>query len=188
MNSADSDHNPWRFTLAEILSLLALVAVGCAALRYAGEVWATALSAVVFAVFMIAATLAVVGRGALQSRAVGTSIFIAIYGVLFWAAPSAGGIGNSQSSELHPGTGHLPTSKALKPLYEVIVKRMYIDDSGNTTASLPPGVGFLHRVEVPQSDHFMAVGHALWAILLGYLGSRVGYWAYTRRTRTSNEP
>jgi len=187
MDSPIANQGFWRFSLAELLIAIGFVAISCAALKYAGEVWATCLSVGVILLFMGAAVTAVVDRGPLQARAIGLTLFMGIYGVLFWSCPTHANY--EQSTELDPYTGRLPTSKLLKPLFETLVSRNYLDGSGKKVGPPTPGIGFggiggISMSESPDRGQFMAIGHLLCALLLGYLGSRVALWAYARRHRS----
>jgi hypothetical protein len=176
-----------RFTLCELLLLLAFVAIGCAALKYAGGMWLAGLSSVVLLLFMGAVVLAAVDRGNRQAQAIGFALCVAIYGVVFWSTSSL--TSAEQNPDLDPQAGRLPTSKALAPVFEAIVKRSYHDvTTGQETAPPAPGFGGAYVREIPDRSQFMATGHLLFALAFGYLGSRVALWAYARRSRTSNEP
>jgi hypothetical protein len=178
-------HTRWlRFSLREVLLVLAFVALGCAALKYAGGLWLSVLSAGVLLLFMGAAVVAAVDRGHRQAKALGFALCMAIYGILFWSAPATS---PNQNPELDPHAGSLPTSKALAPLFSAIVKRSYHDlTTGQEVAPpAPPHFVFSGYVqETPDRGQFMATGHLLWTVLLGYFGSRLGLWAYTRRLRS----
>lgn len=195
MNTAQSRPSWWRFSLRELLLLLGFVAVGCAALKYAGEAWVTALSAVVLLLFMLSAVSAVVDRGHRQALAIGFALCMGVYGIPF----------SQENRELDPHAGRLPTTKLLKPLFTALVNGVYIDSStgkivpnynpANTVYSLGGGgfggggvapTGFpmgVYYLETPPREKFMAVGHLLWALLLGYIGARLAGWIYIRRQR-----
>ena len=186
MDSANPHPSLFRFSLRELLLLLAFFAIGCAALRYAGGLWLIGLSSSVLLLFMIAAVLAAVDRGHRQAQAIGFALCMAIYAILFWSTPVPMNV--EVNPELDPYTGRLPTSKALFPLFEAIVKRSYHDMmTGKEVAAPTPGPGFggaFSVRETPDRGQFMATGHLLWTLLLGYLGSRVALWAYARRLRS----
>jgi hypothetical protein len=180
-----------RVSLRELLVAFALIGVGCAALKYAGEAWWMVLSAVMLVGFLAAVIMAVVGRGPGQARAIGFVLCVGIYGVLIWSAQI--GRGNGQNRELDPYEGRLPTTKLLKPLFELLVVRTWIDTF--TGKEVPnynpppedgnPGMGFFPGAmgsrESPERGQFMAIGHLLWAVLFGYLGSRFAAWVAARR-------
>jgi hypothetical protein len=179
-----------RVSLRELLAAFALMGVGCAALKYAGEVWWTVLSAAMLVGFLVAVIVAVVGRGPGQARAIGFVLCVGIYAVLIWSAQV--GRGNGQNRELDPYEGRLPTTKLLKPLFEKLVARTWFDSfTGNEVPnySPPPGVGVsgmgiggaMYVRESPDRGQFMAIGHLLWAVLFGYLGCRFAVWVAARR-------
>jgi hypothetical protein len=182
MDSANPRPSLFRFSLRELLLLLAFFAIGCAALRYVGGLWLIGLSSCVLLLFMIAAVLASVDRGHRQAQAIGFALCVAIYGVLFWSAPSPMNV--EVNPELDPEAGRLPTTKAMAPLFDLIVKGSYHDAMTGKEIAVPtPGLAVYFR-ETPDRGQFMATAHLLWMLLLGYLGSRVALWAYARRQRS----
>jgi hypothetical protein len=98
--------------------VLGLVAVGCASLKYAGEVWWIVLSSVMLAGFLAAAVVAVVGRGVMQARAIGFVLCVAIYMLLLWSAPIERD--GTTSLEFESYTGKLPTTKLLGRLHAAL--------------------------------------------------------------------
>ena len=169
----------FRLSLRELLLALAFVALACAALKYAGEVWWTVLSAGVLIVFLAATVLAVVARGQEQALAIGFVLCVAIYGLLIWSAPIDPG--DQQSRELDPYSGSLPTTKVMRPLFDALVTRTQTPMSGF-------GGGVMMTRETPERSQFMAISHLLWALALGYLGSRFAGWIYARRVRSEERP
>lgn len=178
-----------RISLRELLLLLGLCAVGCAALKYAGDGWWTILSTGALLLFLAAAVTAAVDRGRPQAVATGFVLAATIYALLLYAAPRDG---SEQSRELDPYNGKLPTTRLLKPLFEAIVSRTWID--GNTGQEIsnydgsPSAGGFfggmgpaVHLRESPPRESFMAIGHLLWTLLLGYFGARLADYLYLRR-------
>jgi hypothetical protein len=49
-----------------------------------------------------------------------------------------------------------------------------------------PTTGFAFSGQIPDHEHFMALGHCLWALLLGYAGGHFARWVYLRRRREQN--
>jgi hypothetical protein len=179
MNGSRSPASFLRVSLWELFLVLGLVAVGCASLKYAGEVWWIVLSSVMLAGFLAAAVAAVVGRGAMQARAIGFVLCVAIYLLLvFWSAPFNDD--GTTSREFDPATAHLPTTRLLLPLHAALSTQIWIDAStGRPMPNFDPhsGIGLnVHSVDSVNRVHFMAIGHLLWAFLLGYLGSRLAVW------------
>lgn len=201
MSAETANVSWWRFSLRELLLLIGFVALACVALKYAGSIWTLALSAIALLLFMGAAVVAVVDRGRRQAAAIGLALCLAIYGIVFWSSPRDDN--PRQSRELDPYDAQLPTSKALYPLFTVMVHGTYRDSAGNEIKDYDPsqnaggmgsggmfssggmgGGAYYH--EVPERTQFMAVGHLLWALLLGCLGSRLAVWSYDRRAKAES--
>jgi len=176
----------------------AFLAMSCTALKYAGDVWITVLSAGLMILFMAATVAAVLDRGRRQALAAGFAICVAIYGVLFWSAPHDA---SNIPRELDPYTGWLPTSKLMKPFFEMIVKRTWIDlATGKEVATPTSGAGYggiagagfggggIGGRENPPREKFMVIAHVLWAAVLGYSGSRLAAAIYCRRSATEKWP
>lgn len=190
MNVSGSPASFLRVPLWELFLVLGMVAVGCASLKYAGEVWWIVLSSAMLAGFLAAAVVAVVGRGAMQARAIGFVLCVAIYMLLIWSAPSSNN--GTASREYDPYTGHLPTTKLLGPLHAALSTQSWIDSAtGQPIPNFDPhsGIGFnVAMVDSLDRGQFMAIGHLLWAFLIGYLGSRLAAWIDARRQqRAGNE-
>jgi hypothetical protein len=177
MNMRGTPPSLLRISLRELLAGLAFVAVACAALKYAGERWWTVLSAVALVGFLAAAVVAVIERWPSQARAMGFVLCVAVYALLVWSGPDYAG--NQHNSELDPYSGRLPTTKVMRPLFEALVTRQQIMMSGFG--------GAMMTQESPDRGQFMAIGHLLWAIVLGYFGSRFAGWLYARRVRSEDQ-
>lgn len=186
-----------RISLQELLILVAFIALGCAALKYANDVWCTILAASVLLLVMAAAVAALVDRGRRQAMAIGFTVCAAIYGVAFWAAPLENT--GMQSRELDPYTGRLPTTTLLKPIFEGTVRRTWYDfqtgqelpnyDPQKPQTALGAGGGpyfFASNIgsrEFPDRGKFMTVGHWLWVLLVSYCGARFAEWLFLRRQK-----
>ena len=183
MNASGSPARFLRISLWELFLVLGLVAVGCASLKYAGDVWWIVLSSAMLAGFLAAAVVAVVGRGPMQARAIGFVLCVAIYLLLVWSAP----LNNDRtaSREFDPYTGHLPTTKLLGRLHAALSTQTWVDSvTGRPIPNFDPHAGMglnIFSVDSINLSHFMAIGHLLWAFLLGYLGSRLAAWIDARR-------
>ena len=199
MIAENSSTSWWRFSLRELLLLIGFVAIACVSLKYAGFVWILILSAAVLLFFMSAVVVALVDRGRRQAAAIGFAAVVAVYAVLFWSSPLEPN--TSESRELYSYSGRLPTTKALHPLARVLVRDTWVDSAGNEIVGYDPtkaggmgmgtggmmamgtfGSGPQYR-QVPYHPDFMAVGHLLWTLLLGYFGSRLALWSYDGRSK-----
>jgi hypothetical protein len=190
MNGSGSPARFLRVSLWELFLVLGLVAVGSASLKYAGEVWWIVLSSVMLAGFLAAAVAAVVGRGPMQARAIGFVLCVAIYLLLIWSAPVNNN--GTASRELDPYTGRLPTTRLLRPLHTALSTQTWIDAAtGRPMPNFDPHAGIGLNVYSRDSldrGQFTAIGHLLWAFLLGYLGSRLAAWIDVRRGQQQGSP
>jgi hypothetical protein len=167
-----------------------MVAVGCASLKHAGEVWWMVLSLAMLAGFLAASVAAVVGRGPLQARAIGFVLCVTTYLLLiFWSAPFNDD--GTVSREFDPGTAHLPTTKLLTRVHAALSTQTWINvATGQPIPRFDPHAGMgLNVVSVDSLDrsYFMAIGHLLWAFLIGYLGSRLAAWIDARRRQPAGK-
>lgn len=177
-----------RLTLQEMFLWVTFFGLACIALKTAGIVWWMTLSAGALLMFMGCALFAALDRGPRQSFALGFIICAGIYGLLIALAPTMGSVAGS-NRELDPYGGLLPTSMVLGQLFEATVSVEWTDLS--TKQVIPnynpnqPGasrnVGFSER---PDRRDFMSVGHALWTLLFGFVGGRIGRMIFLRRTES----
>lgn len=144
-----------------------------------GGVVASIVIAVAIVVTTAFAIVAFVGRELLRSFAIGFLVPVVIYSAtLFW-------IGNS---ELNPYEGKLPTTKIIRPVFELIVKREYVDVTTgklvpdyDPTANVGIGVGGFGGSpvgvrETPDRTTFMSLAHVLLGMIFGYVGAKFAVW------------
>ncbi|HEX5105987.1 MAG TPA: hypothetical protein VFV87_19345 [Pirellulaceae bacterium] len=118
---------------------------------------------------MYIAVVAVIERGERQAAALGFVLWMAVYVSLLF---------------LQPDTRRFPTEKLLTPVFESVVTRTWVDD--RTGAVIPdydpekPSRLVSEKTD-PEHRWFMNIGHVLWALLLGYIGSRIATWICARR-------
>lgn len=166
-----------RVTLRELLLLTAFIGGGLAALKYAGATTFLVLANGVHLCLMVAAVFALVDRGRRQAIASGFAACLAIYLALLMVS--------------YPQQGRytMITGKLLGTLYEAMAVRTYFDRQTGMEIPYDPQwriSGYpnnLQRDSLPDGGHFAAVGHYLWALLFGYLGSRLAAWIYARRVK-----
>jgi hypothetical protein len=171
MNDQYERSSGLRVSLRELLLLLGFFALACAALKYANGWWEAAISAVALLLFMASVVIALVDRGRRQAVAIGFAVFMGSYGLMGWIRE-----------------GDLPTDLPLAALYRAIATQTYVDVM---TQEVVPGNEFsVYSQNVvgmnvsPDSSAFLRIGHVLWALLLGYVGSRLAAWVYSRREGT----
>src|SRR5262245_34336543 len=171
-----------RFSSRELLLLVAFVAFAIASLKYASEIWQIAVTMLVLFVLIGAVITAKFDRGIRQAIATGMVIAIAIYGGLIVLVEFAAFTGGRTTRYTR-----FPTNRILEYLYAGIQKTVWIDrntgevipaeERKSRAFARPP-----RRADVPNLEEFMTIGHAWWALLLGYLGGRLARFVYLRRT------
>ncbi|HWE37149.1 MAG TPA: hypothetical protein VG406_11335 [Isosphaeraceae bacterium] len=186
-----------RFTIAGLMGLVVVAAVGVAALRFASELWAGVLLIGTLAMLGAAVLGVVHRRGARRAWWQGFALFG--WGYLFvslgpWAADAV--------------APHLPTTTALDALFErmhpprkeearlsAFISRgggggaapaIYaISSAAPVTATVAPAtaaasgsapsmVRFNLSLTTPTPEFFHRVGHCLWALLAATLGGLIG--------------
>jgi hypothetical protein len=187
-----------RFTIAGLMGLVVVVAVGVAALRFASELWAGVLLMLTLGV-LGAAVLAFHERtGASRSWWRGFALFGWGYLVLAmgpWAAEAI--------------APHLPTTMGLDALYarmhpagDVEPQREFYDlrlrearallrelsRSSSITATPPGGTVAFTAPTTPPAESFRRVGHCLWALLVACVGGVVERACHTSGERTGSVP
>jgi hypothetical protein len=157
--------------------------------------------------------MAAVDRGPRQAAAIGFVLWAGVYAYLM---TTGAGIAYVRQSELDPYEGSLPTTQILRPLFEAIVQRRWIDSvtgqeipNYDPNQPIPPsnsgglgGGGFAGGMgmgggmgwpasptmaETPAREDFMAIGHLLWLLLFGYVGARLARGIYPHRVSRHNE-
>jgi hypothetical protein len=166
----------FRYTIRELALVISFLAVACAALKYASEVWWLVLSASALLGIMAAAVMAVADRGRRQAMAAGFVVCVVIYMA----------VSRSESQDWS-----LPTTKVLQWVYEsmaIITWRSAIH--GEIVLDYEPSELNPNLFMVPESSinrtQLIQIGHLLFAIAFGYLGSRFAGWIYQRRARESS--
>ncbi|MCO6045167.1 hypothetical protein NG895_14745 [Aeoliella sp. ICT_H6.2] len=201
----------WRsrlpgISLRELLGIIAFVAVAFASLLNASEGWAIAVFGLTIALTIVLAIVAVAERGSRQTAAAGALIAMLAYAVLWTQQPETT-LEDSwdQVMGVDPvltDKGFLLTSRALYAAWHRVNGTYMVEwETGRvveqTAPNYPPayGQGNVPQDQVPPNwsgggliykglpvpEHFLAVGHCLWAILLGYLGGKFAVWIFARR-------
>ena len=152
------------------------VALGISGLSVGGL-----LASIVTAIAIVASTalaiVAVVGRKELRSFAIGFLIPVVAYSAMLLS------IGKS---ELDPYAGKLPTTKLIRPAFEMIVKIEYVDfTTGEALPDYDPaanpglgggGFGGVGIREIPDRSTFMSLAHVILAMICGYIGAKFAVW------------
>jgi hypothetical protein len=190
-----------RISLREFLLVITAVVIGCASLKLANEYWLAAISLFTLLTFIALAVIAIVDRDRRQAWALGFVIGAGIYLALVFSMRVTGdntGIVRTYNAELNPDEGWLPTTLAVRPIYDALHDHWYIDPSGTRIrqSDVPPAFqggsrnspssGYGYAGEFPNRKHFMLIVHCLWALLFGYAGGHYARWVYYRRLREQN--
>jgi hypothetical protein len=195
-----------KLALRELLMVVALIALGCAALKYANDMWFAVIAAIVFLTFFRALIVAAVDRGPAQAFAIGMALVMAGYALLLLSSRTTNQ-GMIDNQEFTRG-GVLPTTQLLEHLNRSISDFRWIDVSGNadrhfqapvmldnvdlTAEALRkrlrngqnlPGVSFKGMVlqKTPDEEPFYRTGHLLWSLMLGFVGGMFARSMYQRR-------
>jgi hypothetical protein len=176
-----------RVSLRELFFTFGFLAVTCAALKYANQVWWNVLAVSSLLMFVGAVVTATIDRGRRQSLALGFALGAAISGAMIWIAPTTA-----------------PPRGMLQRLWETIV----VDTTTETVSEAVPsakvddlfgpppatypnnpyGAVSVSIVRSPEWEPFMKVGHLLWAMAIGFLGGRFAGWINDRRTQRDLAP
>ena len=170
--------------------MVAVVALGCAALVNASELWASAgLTAVVGS--LVVAVLAVVFRKG-RARAFaggfvicGSLYLIFAFGPWFHANLSPSLLTTKLLAYVHAKVQkEVPSQVAAVTMPSAPVQSTLSSDDHYTYAvRWIASTGTATPVEVPSWEHFRQVGHSLWAVLFAYLSGLLARYFYATRER-----
>lgn len=177
--------------MRELLFVLLSLGIGMASLR-AGGMLASAALCIASTVLLAITIIAFVGRDQLKCFATGFLIPVIAYAGLHISAGHA---------ELDPYEGKLPSTRMLQPMFEVVVKRTWVEfDTGRELpdydpaaypmrhggggGTLPAGMSLVTVAELPNRTTFMTLGHVLMAMMLGYVGGKFAVVIQRHQSRT----
>ena len=155
-----------QFSLRTLLLVAVVVAIGCAALVQPTEIWRQAVVTMTVLILLISTLAAIFGQGSLRATAGGFAVAGWMYFLLAF----------SPSLNIRE---HLLTGNVLETLDKVIHGESKSDvtffwtgsqlaPSGNSTIRLWPSTS--------RNNDFHNIGHALWALVFGMVGSFVAGW------------
>ena len=202
----------FQFSLRNLLVAVAAVAIETAALLNANEWWASVLWGVAFALLVLAGLMALFRREAKRAFWSGCLISGGCYLVLLlFSMHVTGGAFFSPLNHSHLVTtritgwaySRLPESKRSQFLPPPLPSSGGIRDTssmGGSAGSMPGSGGgmagsmggmAMGPPEIPnpsyvESVQFLEVGHAVWQLLLSWLGGTVALWLYRARENSSN--
>ena len=204
----------FSFSLRELLGLFAAVAGAFAALKFASSTWLAAVAAFTMLVCMYQAVVAFVDRGPRQAFALGFILCAASYLTIFFVQievhPFQARFPTSRllriAFEAMRERLYVDEQTGVEVVQSKIPSGANVIEDYSWTITPPPSQGgelavtssagyaffppmgagssFRRIGDVPPRQMFMPIGHFLWALLIGYLGGRLGKYVYARRVRT----
>ena len=178
----------FQISVRKLMLVVFVAGLGLAGLSTGG--WMA--SAMLFIVIIVTTALAIVafvGHGPFRAFAIGFLIPWLTY---------VGSHAYVGSSELDP-YGKLPTTKLIRPVYELLVRREYINvNTGQPVPNYDPtqkrglgGGGFgggppINVKESPDRATFMMLAHALFATAFAYAGGKFAVWVDRRSPKPKN--
>ena len=173
-------------SVRELITVFSFAGLGIAGLC-AGNILAAIFMSVAFLALSALVIVAFVRRDLWQSFSIGFVIPVFVYSSVVMIAGDA---------EFDPYEGKLPSTKLVRPLFELVVKRQYtnlltgevIPDYDPTQPPSAPGLGVggvggfgggfggggAGLLETPDRATFMSLAHVIIAMLLGYVGAKFG--------------
>ncbi len=194
----------FRISLRELFVVVAVRAVALVSLIYASDMWLTITLSVASLTLLVVAIVSAVDRGPRQAFALGFVATMLTYGLFLFIEPQV-----ADQGEFDLWSGHLPTTKLLRYAH-LVVQDVHCYDSSTgkelvgfdpANPSIPISDGFSSggsfgggfgnggapakpramQFVSPAQDAFARIGHLWWALLLGYVGGRIGRFVYTPR-------
>jgi hypothetical protein len=162
-----------RVTIAGMMTVVLILGVGFAALRYSTIYWASGVFTLVVLLLSVATLGSIACRGRARATWAGFAVFGWIYfGTTFIAWPNSNGVTAPPYLTQALLESHPPAASDEKVL---------IYDSAPTGirfSETPTFVGFTGRVI--NLLHFRCIGHSLAAVLFGLVGAALGRFFATR--------
>ena len=179
----------WRFSLASLFLLIALVAVGCAALKYANSYWQQGLMTATVAFLMAASVAWAVSTGSTRAFACGAALVGWIY-LLLCFVPALGLrekllTDRALAALSKPATDQsfvqAQNAANLRTLWAVTDLDI-MNGSGIVTGSdiVAGTVASGYAVRPGRSGAFNDIGHCLWTLLLAFIAGVLACYAASR--------
>jgi hypothetical protein len=163
-----------RISVRNLMAFVLVSAIALAALRNANDWSAGTMLSVALVAFGTAILGAIFLRRRERARWTGFALFSGIYLALtFW--PSL-----SDTFRAKLATGHL-----IREMYKSKFQTPLLPKIKVTEINMTSGVTKSSWVTPtkPSYEHFQSVGHSLFALVAGLLGSAVAVWFHARQTR-----
>lgn len=175
-----------QFSIRELLIVVTIIAIGCAALTFASDGWRIAVDTITFFIVMTAGVVAIVGTDARRVFAIGFLVFGCGYFGVLWLQNTWHDIPTEFDAR-----ARLPSSKLLLTWYNAIAVPTESDDPMalfGAGGGFAPAMPATRTVISPPIDTFMHIGHTLVMLMLGYLGGHFARFVYLRRMRETTPP
>jgi predicted PurR-regulated permease PerM len=190
----------FRISLRGMLVIVAAIALAIASLKYSNATWRTIMIGVMMTVIFSSLVVAAVDRGFSQAFAIGFTLVALSYGFVVLNS-SVTILNNNLNPELSFGFNRLPTTQLLRHLYNGLESGYWRDrQTGQRLPEFDPrkqpqrvkvvggqAVPIDEFVEVPSQEHFIAIGHMWWSLLLGCIGGFFATLVYRRRVRNEEK-
>ena len=177
-----------RYSVRELLAIIAFAAMGIAALR-TGANLATAYMTCVGVLCVGLVIIALVGINRIRAYAIGFTVASLLY---------LGLVALSDQRELNPYAGRLPTSQVFRPIYATLSSTIYKDvvtqevypDYDPSSRSLSTAGNMISGYASLHPTTFMMTAHAMIALLLGLIGGKFGsaVWYLQHSNTNTGEP
>lgn len=142
------DRPGWcQFSLRTLFVAVIFIAIGCAALVYASDLWLLSFSTLMIGLVMAAAVIGMFGQGTGRVFAVGFLMCSVAYLALVYLV----------LERENYGIGRIATTRILKQLHEL-----------RTDKATSPGAPV--SVAIGQYHTFMQIGQLIWSIVIGAIG------------------
>lgn len=194
----------WRLSILELLLLVGFAAVACASLLNASVLWVSIILSITCLCTLLLAILAICERGVRQAAALSSLAALFLYGLLWTFEPPMNEITDRISAQGPDGgveyKHYLPSTHLLNAAWDRVngtyainiltgeVGERLSDDvvtfeSGYMGPNLPPGWNFNNTVRRawPRPEHFVGIGHCLFAMALAYISGKLAAFIYLRR-------
>ncbi len=161
-----------KFSLASLLFLVLIAALGCAALVNANDTWRQSMVTLVLSVLLIATLAAAVNRS--RAFALGFAVAGWIYLLLVFIP-------------VVDLRDDLLTDKGVRWLYTAIHDEVAHESNQWSVTSIPDGrtlaTAFIKpKTQTVQFKNFADIGHALWGLLVACLGGAVAGFLARKNT------
>lgn len=153
-----------RFSVSHLLLLVAMIALACASLKFANQMWWMVLLNTALVLFPATAILGFVRRRTVFP--IGVVFFVTVYSLLAF---------DGKGREL-ARSGDLVTTKVIQAAYRSIAT------NGGRPGTIIAQDGSARFAEAEPSEHyFMRIGHFWFALLFGWIGGLFAVWIDRQR-------